>query len=123
MKLTLSEMSDAQITQPILVNWNRGIPPVAVGKMERFWCLYSSDNKCDKYMMACYGNKYVMPLSDSCDDAPENAVPVGGDGDFEWTGWFEESCDHCDTFWKLHVNILAWMRLPKGPSSAPQGSP
>jgi hypothetical protein len=60
-----------------------------------------------------YGNAYVMPLSDTCDDHPKNAVPVGDDGDYEWTGWWEGSCEQCDTYWSFGGGVVNWVELPQ----------
>jgi hypothetical protein len=56
-----------------------------------------------------------MPLSDSCCDAPKGCEPVPGtDGEeFYWTGWFERSCEQCDTQWTFSGEVVAWMALPR----------
>jgi hypothetical protein len=94
--------------------FDTGTPTVAEGKLARFWCIVKpigAPNLSTRYL--CYGNKYVMPLSDDCYDPPENAVPVGDDGEYEWTGWFEPSCDQCETQWAFSGEVIAWKALPR----------
>lgn len=96
----------------VSVFWQTGTPNVTDGGREIFWC--ATRNSAGKifHRHLAYLNAHVMPLSDSCYDAPESAVPVGDDGDYAWTGWHQESCDHCETQWSFDDEVVAWMRLP-----------
>lgn len=99
--------------------WQTGIPEVREGALQRFWCATKRPNQKLQHEVLCYGNKYVMPLADTQDMAPACAVPVGDDGDYEWSGWWSESCDNCETFWIFSGEVVAWMKMPKmAPSPA-----
>lgn len=88
-------------------------PTIPAGTMRRYWCITKAQAPSKEHArQLCYGNAYVMPLSDE-GDAPDNAIPVGDDGDYAWTGWWEESCDLCDTYWAFHGEVLAWLELPQ----------
>lgn len=95
------------------VAWGIGTPDVPPGKIENFWCAYKDDTGKTRHVFLSYCNAHIMPLSDSCDEAPKCAVPVGDDGDYAWTGWVELSCEQCETQWTFSHEIVAWMRLPK----------
>lgn len=97
----------------ITVSWRTGTPPVPPGARGTFWCAIRGANGKIYHRHLVYLNAYIMPLSDSCDDEPENAIPVGDDGEYAWTGWHEESCDQCDTQWSFNQEVIAWMSLPK----------
>ena len=71
----------------------------------------SSDKIYHRTLTFCNG--YVMPMSDCSAGSPKNAVPVGDDGDYAWTGWYEESCEQCETQWTFEGEVVAWMRLPR----------
>jgi hypothetical protein len=94
--------------------WKTGIPDVSEGRQEIFWCALKNDNGKIHYRPLNYCHRYIMPLSDSCDDAPEGCEPVSeGDDDYYWTGWYEQSCEQCETQWTVSAQIIAWMRLPR----------
>lgn len=95
------------------LKWSIEKPTVAKGKMQRFWCATKNIRGGVSHCLLCYGNAYLMPLSDSCDNPSDNAVPVGDEGDYEWTGWWEESCEQCDTYWEFNGEVITWMELPK----------
>lgn len=89
-------------------------PTIPAGTMRRYWCITRSTASAkESGRMLCYGNAYVMPLSDNGGEAPDDAVPVGDDGYYAWTGWYEESCEQCDTYWAFHGEVLAWLELPQ----------
>lgn len=47
-------------------------------------------------------------------EAPKGCEPVpNSDEDYYWTGWFEESCDQCETQWSYSGEIVAWLALPR----------
>lgn len=102
------------------LEWKTGIPPVKERTQETFWCVTRTSTGTLGTALLCYGNKFIMPLSDTCDGPPANAVPIGDDGDYEWTGWWEESCDQCDTYWAHLDTVVAWIPLPKLASYAAQ---
>lgn len=88
-------------------------PNIPKGTQKAFWCRVlntGASRPCNRLLVYCNG--YQMPLSDHCYDAPENAVPVGDDGDYLWTGWVEEACEQCETYWTYSGKVLAWMELP-----------
>jgi hypothetical protein len=97
--------------------WNGHTPPVKEGCEQTFWCAVRGNNGGIYHRFLQYSNRYVMPLSDSCCDAPKGCEPVpGSDGEeFYWTGWFERSCDQCDTQWTFSDEVVAWMALPRFP--------
>ncbi len=108
-----------------LLTWSLGTPEVPLGKMRRFWCVTDERAPTDpnprlRTKLLCYANAFVMPLSDSQDEPPPSAVPVGDDGDYAWTGWFGESCDHCDTHWSYDTyEVVKWMLLPSVKEATP----
>jgi len=112
---TVNEAPDNGVGTGELVSvaWQTGTPDVKDGGSETFWCAFCGDNGKIYHKFLCYQNGYIMPLADSCEDAPANAVPVGDDGDYAWTGWSEKSCDQCDTQWSFNQTVIAWMRLPR----------
>lgn len=88
-------------------------PTIPTGTQRSFWCRVLNEGASKpRNRLLVYCNAYIMPLSDSCCDAPECAVPVGDDGDYSWTGWVEESCEQCDTYWTFSGKVLAWFDLP-----------
>ncbi len=93
--------------------WQTGIPTVPEGGREVFWCATITPNGNLFHRHLAYLNGYIMPLSDSQDDPGDDAVAVGDDGDYAWSGWYEESCDQCETQWKFTDEIKAWMKMPK----------
>jgi hypothetical protein len=61
-----------------------------------------------------YHNGNVMPCSDQCDPpkcaVPHNPEPDGYYEEYEWTGWSNGSCDHCETEWiwcSYYTEIIA----------------
>ena len=98
--------------------WQTGIPPVAEGAQRRFIVAIrgSGSGKIHRSMLL-YSNQFIGPCSDGNEPA-EGQEEANDDGDYYWTGWFEESCDQCDTFWKFSGDVVAWMPLPAYPSSA-----
>jgi hypothetical protein len=102
-KLTASESEVAGLRAAL--EWNGGLPPVPEGKEGRF--LVSSSGVIH---LLLYCNKFWAPCSDDC-EPPENA-PSNDDGDICWTGWCEESCQQCDTFWTFADKVDGWMPLP-----------
>jgi hypothetical protein len=53
--------------------------------------------------MLNYANSYVLALNEDC-DPPECAVPHNPDDngdfdDYEWTCWFNDTCQMCDTIY------------------------
>ena len=94
--------------------WNNGIPEVTEGRMERFWCATLSDSGKVFHRHLCYANKHPMPLNDYSDTVPDCAEPIEGDeNNYAWTGWYEESCDQCETQWQFSRKVIAWTSLPK----------
>lgn len=99
------------------VEWQIGTPNIPKNSQKAFWVAFkskdvNSDKICHRFLMYC--NEEIMPLSDLVNDdhEPKNAVPVGDDGEYAWTGWFQFSCDHCDTQWCFDGEVIAWMELP-----------
>ncbi len=93
--------------------WQTGIPDVPEGKQRRFWCAVNNGHY---YKCLLYSNRFVSPASD--DAEPTEGTEANDDGDYYWTGWFEEACDQCDTFWSYSGTVNAWMKLPKYPDAA-----
>lgn len=100
---------------PTSTFWSHGTPIVADGGQRSFWCavrLHAHSNLTHRFLVYCH--RYVMPLSDDCYDPPAGVTPVpDGDGDYHWTGWFEASCDQCETQWCYTGEVVAWMELPR----------
>lgn len=100
--------------------WMVGIPRVPKGKQESFWCrVKNTGSEIEGLRLIKYDNAFLMPLSDTCDEAPENSLPVGDDENYEWTGWWEDSCEQCDTYWAFNGEVVAWIRLPSAPAKGP----
>lgn len=94
--------------------WQTGTPDVPAGAMRSLWCAVLADNGKVCHSMLCYANGHAMPLADWVDTIPDCCKPVDGDEDnVAWYGWYEESCDHCETQWHSSANVIAWMELPK----------
>ena len=90
--------------------WNTGTPEIPEGGMERFWCAVTKVY----HRHLCYANKHPMPLNDYSDTVPDCAEPIEGDEDnYAWTGWYEESCEQCETQWQFSGKVVAWFILPK----------
>lgn len=100
------------LDQLVSVSFQDGTPDVKRGAKEVFWCVIRSQSGRLYHRPLTYCNAHVMPCSDQCEPS-DNAVPVGDDGDYEWTGWFEQSCEYCDTQWAFTFEVVAWMRLPR----------
>lgn len=89
--------------------WRTGLPPVDEGRQRVFLC---SVKGCETPMALIYSNRYIADMSDGQDD-PGDAVETSPDsGEYYWTGWFEEGCSQCDTFWRFDREVEAWMELP-----------
>jgi len=87
-------------------------PQIPAGTQRAYWCRVlnvGASRPCNRLLVFC--NAYVMPLSDNCDEPPACAVPHGDE--YSWTGWVEESCEQCDTYWTFTGAILQWMELPE----------
>ena len=62
-----------------------------------------------------YANRHVMGLSDSCWEVPDCVEIIDEDHDeYMWSGWFDRSCEQCDTQWKYQndAEIIAHMPIP-----------
>lgn len=104
----------------ILVHWQTGTPDVPAGSKELFWCRCDNGNGVALYYPLVYANRYQMPLSDSCYDPPKGCEPVpDSDDDYYWTGWFEKSCQQCETQWASSYKVMEWMRLPRSEGIKP----
>lgn len=98
--------------------FHTGTPDIPLRTMRRYWCVVDehrdpADSASSRLRtkLLCYGNGFLMPLSDDQDEAPPHAVPFDDDS-YTWTGWFEESCDQCDTHWTYTYEVVKWMALP-----------
>lgn len=109
-------LTEETLPPPEWVAWTLGVPPVADRAQRTFWCAVRTKEGKVIHRFLSYCNRYVMPLGDHCDEAPKGCEPVpDGDGEFYWTGWFERSCDQCDTQWEFSGEVVAWMALPRFP--------
>ncbi len=97
-----------------ICKWQTGTPDVPKGGMRRYWCAISREGKIYHRILG-YAHDHVMPLSNDCSGVPEECCrPVSEDSDeYYWNGWFQESCDYCDTQWVWDEPVIAWMELPK----------
>lgn len=95
------------------LDFKTGTPNVKPGSREVFWCATANSAGKIYHRHLAYLNGYIMPLCDSQDDPGTNAVAVGDDGDYACTGWYEGSCNQCDTQWKFTDNVIAWIKLPR----------
>ena len=87
--------------------WREGLPDVPEGKQRRY--LVSANS--GKWVgILLYSNKYWAPCSD--DAEPPEGAEVNDDGDVCWSGWCEESCQQCDTFWTFAGKVDGWKPLP-----------
>lgn len=94
--------------------WKTGTPDVPVGAMRRLWCAVLADNGKIYHSILCYANGHAMPVADWVDTIPDCCEEIPGNEDeFAWFGWYEESCDHCETQWHSSAKVVAWMELPK----------
>jgi hypothetical protein len=94
--------------------WMTGTPDVPVGAMRRLWCAVLADNGKIYHSVLCYANGHAMQLADWAGEIPDCCKLIPGDEDnLAWCGWYEESCDHCETQWHSSANVIAWMELPK----------
>jgi hypothetical protein len=90
------------------LQWWTGAPDVPEGGQRAF--LVSSGKS---VLVLLYSNRYVAPMSDAVDDEDAFKNEVAPDsGEYYWTGWFEESCSACDTFWRWNKPVDGWMPLP-----------
>ena len=97
--------------------WRTGLPPVDEGRQRVFLC---SVKGCETPMTLIYNNRYIADISDGQDD-PGDAVETSPDsGEYYWTGWFEEGCSQCDTFWRFDREVEAWMELPARAALRPE---
>lgn len=94
--------------------WQTGTPDIPSGSERAFWVAFKSGDKIRTRFLT-YCNALVMPVSDQLPDdhEPKDAVPVGDDGEYAWTGWFEFSCENCETYWAFNPEVIAWMELPE----------
>lgn len=88
------------------LEWRTGIPDVPEGGQRPFLCKVNGGGHC----ILLYSNRYIAPASDTAE--PAMGTEANDDGDYFWTGWFEESCVQCDTFWSWAGTIDGWMPLP-----------
>lgn len=99
------------------MNWIEGNKPtIPDGAMGRFIVARKrKDGKIFTFPLT-YCNRHRMPLADECWEAPDCAEEISDtDDEYFWTGWFSESCEHCDTFWSYQnsEDIIAFMPFPK----------
>lgn len=88
-------------------NWRDGVPDVPEGGQRAF--LVSSGGA---IFVLLYSNRFVSPASDEAE--PDDETETFPDsGEYYWTGWFEEACSQCDTFWRWDKPVDGWMALPK----------
>jgi hypothetical protein len=112
LRATVAHLEQENAAMRGALEWNDGLPPVPEGKEGRF--LVSSSGVIH---LLLYCNKFWAPCSDDC-EPPENA-PSNDDGDVCWSGWCEESCEQCDTFWTFSGKVDGWKPLPAALRTAP----
>lgn len=93
--------------------WQTGTPDVPDGQRETFWCAIKGHTGKVAHRTLYYLNRHEMPCSDQCEPSKDAEPVPNSDGDYYWTGWFQESCDHCDTQWAYGGEVVAWCRLPR----------
>ena len=94
--------------------WHDGVPEVPEGVQRAFLCSTNG-----VVLRLLYSNRFVGPASDETDPESEDEVAPDS-GEYYWTGWFEESCDQCDTFWRWDKPVEGWMPLPAARTGAPR---
>jgi hypothetical protein len=112
----MKALTEETLPPPEWVAWQLGAPPIEAGQRRRYWCaVRSSPNGKITHRALDYLNRHAMPVSDQCEPST-NAEPVpDSDGEYFWTGWFEEACDQCETSWAYNGEVVAWMALPRLP--------
>lgn len=104
--------TEETLPPPEWVAWQIGTPPVKEGGREAFWCAVKHGTGI-AHTFLDYLNRHQMPCSDMC-EPPKGAEPVeNSEDEYYWTGWHQESCEHCDTQWSYSGEVIAWMRLPR----------
>jgi hypothetical protein len=98
-----------------LRGWHTGTPDIPPGTQTRFWVATRNDDGKVFERLLVYGNQYRMPLGDDQDEPPSIAMPIENDEEYLWTGWWQESCESCETSWCFSGEIVAWMNLPSYP--------
>lgn len=88
--------------------WRDGVPDVPEGEQRAF---LASVNGGKAVIQLLYSNRFVGPASDEADPDDEQETSPDS-GEYFWTGWFEEACDQCDTFWRWDKPVDGWMPLP-----------
>lgn len=103
------------MTNRTTIEWTAGNKPeIPEGKAVMFLVASQCSNGRIHVGVMEYLNRHRMPCSDGCEPS-ENAEPVGDDEDeYYWTGWFQQSCSHCDTSWSSSgEGIIAYAPMPK----------
>lgn len=95
------------------MEWKTGTPDIPKHSQRTYWCRCRSSSGHTYMQSLVYMNAFIMPLSDSVYAPPPAATAVSEDSDeYYWTGWFSHACEHCDTQWTFHDEVLEWMELP-----------
>lgn len=109
----MNTITEESLPPPEWVAWQVGTPPVEEGKRSSYWCAVQRTDGKIYHRLLQYLNRHVMPVGDGLEPSP-NAEPVtDSDGEYYWTGWYETSCDQCETQWAYSGEVVAWMALPK----------
>ena len=97
----------------VSLRWETGIPDTLEGGRQAFWCAVKNHRGGISHVALEYLNRHVMQCSDSCEPGDSAVLVPGSDDEYFWTGWFEPSCDHCETQWNYTGEVVAWIRLPR----------
>lgn len=96
-------------------------PDIPKGESRRYWVtIRSKESGRTGVHPMTYMNAHVMPVADCC-DPPECAVPHNPEEDgyceeYEWTGWSNGYCEHCEVewMWSSHYSeIIAYAPAPE----------
>jgi hypothetical protein len=94
------------------LDWKTGTPDIPEGSQLRVLVTTEDANGKRRVHSLLYLNRFIGPCSDDR-EPPADAEECGDDGEYYWTGWHQESCTNCDTFWSWDgPTVVAWMPFP-----------
>jgi hypothetical protein len=89
-------------------------PDIPEGTRGRFIVSIRRDNG---NLYSCemdYLNRFAMPCADGSEPSDNAELVEEGEEEYYWTGWHQNSCEHCDTSWSYDSpeRIVAYLPMP-----------
>lgn len=94
--------------------WQTQTPTIPEGKRQAFWCACRYGESGPILYRVCeYLNRYKLEFEFEAEPSKQCEPVADEENVYRCTGWFEPSCDVCDTQYEAAFNVLAWQGLPR----------